>query len=276
MLLSYFIILVCNKRMKTVTKTRPHHQANVLEQGHIYFFFRPKVEQQTEFMDSLEDVQRLFMILHPASREKYRLIVIARKRLPEVRNGPETMWGFVEKTFTDPKQLQEAFQKTFYETKTRGKRVQPAARPAGEGVYAIVKHDTHTHLAYILELPEKPAEVQDVLNIAKEGSYVFAIKNPLIPSPEGLGLSENQKAQFPPHLQEKFRDYRWMNVDPSQLLDYEHAELAFIGASQNVSKELGVDLETEKETEATAEIFNDLKLAKEAHPLQPLFTGKWA
>jgi hypothetical protein len=36
-------------------------------------------------------------------------------------------------------------------TLTRGIRVQPEARPAGEGRYAIADHAGHTHLAYVLE-----------------------------------------------------------------------------------------------------------------------------
>ena len=40
-----------------------------------------------------------------------------------------------------------------YDTETRGKRRIKAAAPAGEGKYSIVKHDNHTELAYILELP---------------------------------------------------------------------------------------------------------------------------
>jgi hypothetical protein len=30
-----------------------------------------------------------------------------------------------------------------------------AARPVGEGKYAIVKHQTHAELAYILEMPKE-------------------------------------------------------------------------------------------------------------------------
>jgi len=47
-----------------------------------------------------------------------------------------------------------------YDTETRGKRRTKAATPAGEGKYSIVKHDNHTELAYILELPEIPGPAQ--------------------------------------------------------------------------------------------------------------------
>jgi hypothetical protein len=47
-----------------------------------------------------------------------------------------------------------------------------AARPVGEGKYAIVKHQNHAELAYILEMPEQPGEAQRELGIEKEASYV--------------------------------------------------------------------------------------------------------
>ena len=43
----------------------------------------------------------------------------------------------------------------------------------------------------------------------------------------------------------------------------------------NVSTELDLDLSPQHETERTAEIFRDLRLAKSEHKLEPLFTGKW-
>jgi hypothetical protein len=55
------------------------------------------------------------------------------------------------------------------ERQTRGERHVSPARPASEGVYAIARHDDHTHLAFALELPERPAEVQEELNIPAEG-----------------------------------------------------------------------------------------------------------
>ena len=43
------------------------------------------------------------------------------------------------------------------------------ARPAGEGKYAIVDHNKHTELVYVLELP-KAGEAQKELGIEKEAS----------------------------------------------------------------------------------------------------------
>ena len=64
-------------------------------------------------------------------------------------------------------------------------------------------------------------------------------------------------------------------MNPPDFLDYEGAEILLVGARRNISAELGVELIPEYETEATAEIFNDLKLERSLHPLAPLFEGKW-
>ena len=98
--------------------------------------------------------------------------------------------------------------KEVYETKTRGEQVQPEARPAGEGVYAIARHGDHTHLTYVLELPDGPGKVQRALNIEEEGSYIISVKNPDQPSPRGVGLDEDRQADFPKKLQGRFRGRR--------------------------------------------------------------------
>jgi hypothetical protein len=58
-------------------------------------------------------------------------------------------------------------------------------------------------------------------------------------------------------------------------LDYPGAQMLLIGASGDVRGELGLDLDSERETERTAEIFRDLHLTKSQFKLAPLFKGKW-
>lgn len=70
----------------------------------------------------------------------------------------------------------EYLDKEEYDTATRGHRSIEKARPCGHGVYGIVKKGKRTYLAYVLEFPEIPAEVQLSLNIKKEGSYLLIIK----------------------------------------------------------------------------------------------------
>jgi len=249
---------------------------NILERGNIYFFYRPRVRgvEEESHPESVEELQRSYAVLSPHGKQVYRLIAIGRKELPEISEG-ERNWGFVEKVSGDPHDIEQELRREAYPTKTRGERVQPSARPAGEGVYALVRHGNHTHLAYALELPESLGEVQQELNIEKEASYIVSIKNPEKPSPPGAGLGEELKTEYPQQLQEKFRGRRFLPADPPELLDYPGAEVLFIGASEDVSEELGLELNPQHETERTAEIFSDLRLAKSEHKLEPLFKGKW-
>jgi hypothetical protein len=245
----------------------------VLERGNIYFVYRPKVQE--EMPEGLEDVQRTYVVLSPYGKRRHRLIVLGQKHLPEIREGGERVWGYVNKVGREPREIEDELEQETYGTKTRGERVRPAARPAGEGIYAIVRHGDHTHLAYALELPPRPGKVQGELEIGPEGSYVLSVKNPERPSPPGVGLRGDRKADFPEHLQGRFRGRRFMDVDPPELLDYEGAEVLLVGAAEDVSDELGIRLDPQRETADTAEIFNQFKLERDQHPTEPLFRGEW-
>jgi hypothetical protein len=51
--------------------------------------------------------------------------------------------------------------------------------------------------------------------------------------------------------------------------------MVLISAAADVSKELGIELDPQSETESTAEILNDLRMRKSRHPIEPLLTGEW-
>ncbi|ACM18711.1 hypothetical protein Geob_0340 [Geotalea daltonii FRC-32] len=244
----------------------------ILERGNIYFLYRPKV--QKEQARGERDVERFYMVLSPEGKNIFREIIIGQKALPGIRKK-ERNWAFVKNVTRQAKELEEEFGELEYSTKTRGEREVPAARPAGEGIYAIVRHDNHTHLAYSLELPEQPRQVQRALNIATEGSYIISVKNPGKTSPPGTGLKSGQKAGYPQELLAAFRDRRFADADPPELLDYPGTELMLIGAEEKPGEELGIGLSTDKETGASADIFTDLKLNRKEHPVKPLFEGKW-
>src|SRR2546430_55047 len=57
-----------------------------------------------------------------------------------------------------------------------------AARPVGEGKYAIVRYQNHEELAYILEMPKEPRDAQKEFDIEKEASYVISVINPKKPA----------------------------------------------------------------------------------------------
>lgn len=250
-------------------------QPNVetLERGIIYFFYRPRVEEEDP--ESIEDIQNMYMVLSPHGTDRYRMAIVGRKRLPDPGAKQERIWGFVDMVATDPKAIVGALGEEEYETKTRGKRHRPAARPAGEGVYRIVRHEDHTHLAFARELPDRTGEVQEELEIEEEANYIITVKNPDKPSPKTAGLPEDRAADYPKDLHELFEDRRFIGADPPELLDYEGSEFVLVSAAKDVREDLGIELDPQDEDESRAEIFRDLRLEKSKQPIGPLLEGKW-
>jgi hypothetical protein len=103
------------------------HKSTVLEEGNVYFLYRPRAQEEEP--ETVGGIQRLYMALSPYGRDRYRLLVLGRKRLPEVRDGGESHWGFVDRVAKDPRALREELEEQHYRTKTRGERELPAVRP---------------------------------------------------------------------------------------------------------------------------------------------------
>jgi hypothetical protein len=245
--------------------------SRVLEQGDVFFFYRPRVG--LEEVRSLDDVQRFFLVLEPERRALFRRLVVGRKRLPDVR-AHERVWAFVAEVADDPEALRPELERTAYETRTRGERLQPQSRPVGEGRYALVDHDGHTHLAYVLELPPEPGEAQRVFRIEHEASYVIAVRNPDAPAPPGTGLPPGRRPEYPEPLRERFGGRRFSPVEPPELLDYEGAEVVIIGAGAEMEAELGIELDAETERIEDADLFRRLRLPRDELPLEPLERGE--
>lgn len=242
-------------------------EADVVERGDIFFLYRPKVEEDDP--SSLSDVQRFFMVLRP-EHGKMRLLVVGRKRLPDARRH-ERNWGFVGKLTQSASVIEKDLREETYETKTRGEQRQPAARPAGEGRYVIAVKDGQMHLAYALEEPEQPGEVQRAFKIAPEASFALSVKNPETGSPRNAGLSEDQEADYPDRLQREFRGRRFDREDV-RLLDAEGAEFVLVGARMDPEDAYDVDIEKGHRPD----VLRELHMAKSRHPVRPLFEGKWA
>lgn len=215
----------------------------------------------------------MHILLKPWRAQKYRLLVVGRKKLPGL-DEHDRFWAFVWRVFNDREALNAELGEQEYTTETRGLRHVAIVRPAGEGLYAIVRHDDHTHLAYMLELPKHEGPAERELNIKRTASYVIAVKNPQSGDPPAAGLDPDRKAQFPKKLQEKFAGRRFSPIDPPEFLDYEGAEVILIGATEDAERELGIEFKPDEEDEHRADIFRVLKLPREvAH--EPLFEGKW-
>ena len=259
--------------------TSEKEESKVIEQGDIFFFYRPKVGR--EEVSDIDDVQRFYMVTAPEGEKdsKYRLFILGRKQLPEIIEGKSTSeernWALNTLTADNPEDIRKELLAAEYETETRGKRRMAAASPAGEGKYSIVKHDNHTELAYVLELPEVPGPTQGEFEIKKEASYIVSVKNPDIQIP-GFKAFEKRKPQYPENIKKEFGDRRWINIEDPKLLNYENTQVLLIGArKKDIEQELGINLNEEKETENTAELFKELKVRRGQVPLKPLLKGEF-
>lgn len=261
-------------------------QSEILEQGDIYFFYRPK--KGAEEVKGIEDVRRFFMVTAPEEEENnnksrlYRLFIIGKKSLPEVRKtearASERYWARVGGIFKEPDELaRELFSDEF--------RKGDAARPVGEGKYAIIRHhQNHTELAYILELPKEPGEAQIELGIEKEASYIVSVINPKKPAassvPEGGTYPSTEEIpMYPEELLKGFNDsdiFVPLSRD-TRLIDYQNAQILLTGAREGrdvIKRDIGIEIIDEDETQQSADIFNKLKVRKEQVPIRPLTEGK--
>jgi hypothetical protein len=258
-----------------------NNESEILEQGDIYFFYRPK--KGAEEVKGIEDVRRFFMVTAPEQNNSqlYRLFVIGKKSLPEVRKtearASERYWARVGGIFKDANELTKELSSDEF-------RKGDAARPVGEGKYAIVKHQNHTELAYILELPNEPGEAQKELGIEKEASYIVSVINPRKPAASSVAdggkyPSTEEIPMYPEELLQEFGDNE--NFVPAsrdiRFLDYQNAQILLTGAREGrdvIQRDMGIEIEEEDETQQSADIFNKLKLRREQVPIKPLTEGK--
>ena len=267
-------------------------QSDTLEQGDIYFFYRPK--KDAEQVKSIEDIRRFFIVTAAEQRQQqqqeqqenissqlYRLFVIGKKSLPEIRKSEarasERYWARVGGIFTDPNELtKELFSYEF--------RKGDAARPVGEGKYAIVKHQNHAELAYILEMPKEPGEAQRELGIEKEASYIVSVINPKKPAasavPEGGSYPSTEEIpMYPEEILKEFNDsdiFVSLTRD-TRFIDYRNAQILLIGAREGrdvIKQDIGIEISDEDETQQSADIFTKLKVRKDQVPIKPLIEGK--
>jgi hypothetical protein len=280
--------------------------AEVLEKGDIFFFYRPKTKIVDDSsggdVKGIDDIRRFFMVTATTAANteseqqqqfdgtnrktpkeekeeessRYRLFVIGKKSLPEIRTTEarrsERYWAKVGGIFENPQELTSELLSDEF-------RKGDAARPVGEGKYAIVKHQDHAELAYVLEMPEEPGEAQRELGIEKEASYIVSIINPKVPVPAGYPSSE-EPPNYPESILKEFgenenfislaRDLRFIN--------FQNAQMILVGAREGrdvIQKEFGIDIREEKETVHSADIFSKLKIEKDNVPTKPLIEGKF-
>ncbi|MFG6160260.1 DUF2795 domain-containing protein [Halomonas sp. 1390] len=236
-----------------------------VESGEIYFFYRPRVD--VDHVRNLDDVQRLYLVLVPDDAEIARLLLVGKKRMPEILEGEPAStareWMMIDMT-GKPNAIGEALAPLEYETKTRGEQEQGEAIPVGEGRYAIVTGDGDSRLAYRLTRPQQPGQAQQELGILAEASYVISVRNPALDVP---GFPD-ARPDYPETLREKFADKRWIDIDDSRLLDHANAQLLLIGAHDDLSEE-------DVSLTGTASLFETLGLSRREWPTEALKAGRF-
>ncbi|MBI4136741.1 hypothetical protein HY469_01645 [Candidatus Roizmanbacteria bacterium] len=216
-----------------------------IEHGDIYFFYKPK--KSVRETRGIQDVARFFIVLAPEGPAPHRYIVMGNKTMPRTEDSEKTTWGFVQIIGGRGFEI---------DTKQKGLVRKGASRPAGEGIYTIIKHRDHTHLLYSLELPEKTGEVQNAFNIQQEANYIM------------LERSVEHVPRSP--------DLPFSNFSPVTLQDLNRrgTEVLFIGVGSDIGR-LGIRAEKDPETIKTADIFSTLKLSSDRHPIESLISGNW-
>lgn len=173
------------------------------------------------------------------------MIIIGRKTLPDFA-AHRGYWGFVDLVNADYEKIMEQLHAKQYETAKGMKTNVPPAHAVGHGVYVLATHRRkHSHLVYVLELPEQPHEAQEMFNIGKEGSYILQVKNPLLPANEQIGLPHiEKKTMYSEEIQEKAfgrgeYQLRWASPYPIDILNATGAEILIIPAREDIKAELG-------------------------------------
>ena len=221
-----------------MARRREEAEERVLERGEISLMYRPRVEHWQP--EDVGDVQRLLLVLCPERRARYRVIAIGRKRLPDGARH-ERFWGYVDLVLDSPTDLKAALGAHTYNTKTRGLRHLPAARNAARGWYQLTWHDGHAHLKFDLGQIESNDPVVEDLRIEPSANYIVTVANPDLTV---WGLGEPPRLQFelfdeteihvtipspfPPPLQARFGDRRFVQMDSVAYLDHPGAELVFV------------------------------------------------
>ncbi|KAL0005415.1 hypothetical protein SO802_012976 [Lithocarpus litseifolius] len=117
-------------------------------------------------------------------------------------------------------------------------------------------------------------EPQESLNVEPEGSFQTQIKNPdQHGTSQFRGLQNKRKAVFPAHLHGQFGQLRYCPADPPDFLNYEGCEFLLISASDDIEEELGLELKTEGESDASC---SDLvRTFGETASTSALLKGTW-
>jgi len=258
-----------------------HPQIQILERGSILFLYQPK--SGVAHARTAGDLERLYFMLLPDDQKEHksRIYTLPQGLFPILVPGraapEERSWALAQEVHPDSRVALDNLQEEAIAVQSPGQRAKPWVRAAGTGRYAIVKHGADTHLAYALDKPEQPGEVQRALRIALRGNYLISVQAPTAPF-EARGSGH---PLYPPRLQSRFRD-DWIPVEPSDYLDYRYTRISLLAVDLDAEQELGVSLKPDIQNQAQRQALQILhKEERRAAPegvslLEPLEEGRWA
>ncbi|KAG2387932.1 hypothetical protein C9374_000782 [Naegleria lovaniensis] len=226
---------------------------NVLERGHIFFLYRPKVMK--EQVHDFNEVQKLVIVLKPqrlyaqqpvssmsTEQEPARVLMVPKKTLP---SKGEKRLAIVTQVDSDIDQIvKKSLSEEHYQTFTRGERELGACRLLGEGLYELIEHrENHTHLSYVLEFPKtwEPNSVQAEFGIQKEDTLILSAKNPQTyttsfstasegPSASSSTQTKKGHKEIPQKVIDLFQGKTFLKINPPSILSHEGLQLLLIGA----------------------------------------------
>ena len=261
------------------TGARP--QAQVLERGSILFLYRPK--SGVDRVQGAPDLERVYFALLPDDQEEHksRIYNLPRRSFPVLvpgRAAPlERAWAVAQEVEADPRVAVDNLQEEATAARAPGQRTRPWVRVAGEGRYVIARHGADTHLAYALDRPERPGEVQEALHLAPRGNFLVWVQAPTAPSE----VRFHGRPHYPPRLESRLIEEQ-VPVDPSDFLDYRHTQVLLLAADSDVEQELGLRLRPGVQNRAQRQALQILhkeerRAAQEGVAmLEPLKEGAWA
>jgi hypothetical protein len=240
------------------------------EDGHIYFFYRPKILEAS----GPQDVSELYFILHPLDSKLFRLIRLDGSALPDEERGFNLITGTVLKVDSKSSVILRELEARSGEVLGVPQVKQSSARPCAEGVYTIIKREDHPHLVYDLELPRLDGKISRSLRINNEGNFEIGVYNPYYETPPQTGEIP-KAAVWPESFKDRFGNKRIVYQSIPELLNFAHTKVALFRAPASEFRTEEEELHPLHKTEKTADIFIDLRIQKERYPVEPLVKGDW-
>jgi hypothetical protein len=240
----------------------------LLETGHLYCYYRRKLEE--DYPLGAADMQRFMMVLNPLDRRMYRVAVLGVKRVEPVSQAWRLICGFINKVAATLDQVESEINARTFASKSRHERHFKMPHLLAEGVYSLMRHEDHTHFAYSLEILPHDAEIAQEFSVVPEACYHLKINNPTKPSPVGMGLYNELKAEYPPRLQRLFTNSRYLPADRTEFLDYDGTGVLLVDPRADTADSTdGAGFENE--LAAIEEITEHVRILGAQIPREPLF-----